>query len=657
MPPKRRHRLSHLFSKLDIGEGLIIRRREPTPRDPTPLDPTRPSIAQLPEHIVRRILAWLHDVRPDTVRTVASLSTSLYQLARSVQHTEVHVDLDKSRYVLDRLDLIQRLDQLTAVRILRVNGRGCNNGQEGDGSTQILARLAALLPSMTGLRHLHWHVGSTIRLPWSDALKRTAVPIPAAILAALPRESRLHAAVFCTETREEHILAAHLQVRTFLQRLAACQNLCTLDIQITFIEEEHCLRTMRELKKVLLSCPNLTRLPRIDVWYPRGGCFAYGPPMGGGLYCGLGFSNGERPQPLTVLGVDYYPWGIEGVPSYQGYPAGSSKYEWDYWIDCFDWSRLERLHDIRSHLTLRIASKLTNLRELVLEEQACPLEAEFEDDITAPLELISLAGWHHVNRKPEFFSRFGATLRELKLHGPEPRWESENHAYITVADLVHLSKSLLLLEHLRLDILRDEETQDWPYKALDAIATFPNLRTVELWFPLGRAAPAPKPQLTVSSVPCLLRYLHERNKNIMRATLHSGDPSPPGGFAVAILPSNAWAWDMHSTISFVCVMVYDSDRPNEQSGSVDVWCPELSIEMNDKLHQLAQQTDRKHTNAKKLDEAELRLRVALDGPLNAENWGAWKQVQMRESWEREKKQQRRAAMNKFIPSLKRMLER
>lgn len=459
MPPKRRHHLSHLFSRLHIGEALTIRRREPTPQDPTPLDPSRPSIAQLPEHVVRRILAWLHNIRPDAVRTVALLSASLYQQARSVQHSEVHVDLDKSRYVLDRLDLIQRLAQLPVVRILRVNGYKYNDCNDGQGrSTQILARLAALLPSRTGLRHLHWRVGSTIRRPLSGAPKRTAVPIPAAILAALPSKSRLHTSVFCTETREEHILAAHLQVRMFLQRLAACQNLCTLHVQITFIEEEHCLRTMRELKKVLMSCPNLTRLPRVDVWYPRGGYSGYGPPLGDGLYCGLGFSNGERPQPLTVLGVGDYPWGIEGAPNYQGYPADSSKYEWDYWIDFFDWSRLERLHDTDPRLTRRIASKLTNLRELVLEEQRGHLEAGFADDITAPLELISLTGWHHINRKLESISRFGTTLRELKLHEPESRWEDEDHAYITVTDLVYLSKSLPHLEHLRLDILRDKET-------------------------------------------------------------------------------------------------------------------------------------------------------------------------------------------------------
>lgn len=122
-------------------------------------------------------------------------------------------------------------------------------------------------------------------------------------------------------------------------------------------------------------------------------------------------------------------------------------------------------------------------------------------------------------------------------------------------------------------------------------------------------------------MPHLLRYLHERNENIMRVTLHSGDPSSPSGFGVAIDPGTAWAWDMYSTISFVCAMVYDNDRPNEQGGRVDVWCPELSIDINNKLHQLAQQTDRKHTNVKKLDEDELRLRVALDGPLNAHDGG------------------------------------
>ncbi|RYO92307.1 hypothetical protein DL764_008149 [Monosporascus ibericus] len=151
---------------------------------------------------------------------------------------------------------------LPAIRTLEVNSRHYDELLKE--SSEILTRLADMLPGMTGLRDLDWQVGQTTG---QHNLKRTpAVPIPAPIMQLLPPELRLHTSVFCAYSKE-----SHAQAREFFNCLANKQNLRTLSVQISFIEEQDCLETMRALKKALLSCPNLTRLPLLDIWYPREG--------------------------------------------------------------------------------------------------------------------------------------------------------------------------------------------------------------------------------------------------------------------------------------------------------------------------------------------------------------------------------------------------
>ncbi|KAI5457548.1 hypothetical protein BGZ63DRAFT_394951 [Mariannaea sp. PMI_226] len=577
-------------------------------RELVPLNHGRPSIAQLPEHVIRLILTFYYDHQPEGIQTVALLCTYMYKQARYIQHRHVHINLDKSGHILARLDLIKRLGQLPAVRTLRVSSRG--HGTVRKEGNEVLANLATMLLSMTGLRHLHWDIGWTASGPHKGTM---AVPIPGPILASLPLGLRLHTSVCCDDTRESHV-----QARAFLNRLAGSQSLCTLSVRVTFIEEQTCLETMCALKEVLLSCPNLIRLPIIDVWYPRGGCNGYGPPLTGGAYCGLGLLDGERPPALEELGMRDYPWGLEGAPQCQGYSAKG--YEWDYWIDAFDWSRLVRLNDVPTCLASGIAPKLTALRELVLEELSW-LQADFVRDITSPLELISLSGWGRVNSNPNFISRFGATLQRLRIHEPERRGEAGT--FITPTDLIHLSKNLLHLRHLALDIDRDVDTQEWPYSALDAIATFPSLRTVELWLPLGMAPPAPTPILIESSARYLFRYLRERNGNIQQLTLHSGAPSNNASSYLSSLIDFQPSWAIHNSVSFVCKMIYSGETPPEGDWST-VSCPDLSAEMNAQLHQLARQANRKLPDYKKLNRDELCMRVALDGPLDAIGWEAWK---------------------------------
>ncbi|KPM46355.1 hypothetical protein AK830_g184 [Neonectria ditissima] len=627
MPPKR---LSHLFRTQPHhrSEPEAITTTTTTTiaaREPIPLDRARPSVAQLPDAVVRRIVAFARD---EDLPALASSSSSLYARARYVQHSHVRVDLDKSRHVLDRLRLIKRLDQLAAIQTLQVSGREYDGGR--DENSDIVAEMAAMLPAMTGLRRLDWHVGNG----------PTVVPISPRILAAMPANLRLHTSVFCNE-----VIESHVQARAFLGGLAGSQSLCALSVKVTFIEEQHCLETMRALKEVLLSCRNLTRLPNLDVWYPRGGCDGYGPPTVG-PYCGLGFSGGEKPPALEELGVGEYPWGLEDVSQCQGYPVEGFKYEWNYWAETFDWSRLVRLNEVPPQLAPAIALKLTHLKELVLEA-LCWIEADYLQGITSPLELMSLSGWNRVGSKPASIDRFGATLRQLKMHEPEPGWTRDTHSFVTAPDLVHLSKSLPHLEHLALDIAQAKDAQDWPYDTLDAIAAFSRLRDIELWFPLGTKPPAPTPLLTTTSARHLFRYLRERNNNIQRVTLHSGAPLPDFSMLFGTRLDREPSWAMHNSVSFVCSVVYDSEGTEEDGDRLSVSCLELNTEMNARLCRL-DRADRKPEDYGKLYADGLRLRVALDGPLNAIEWEAWKGEQLRQARDQQEKSQLTTTLQRLV---------
>ncbi|RYP63440.1 hypothetical protein DL771_009293 [Monosporascus sp. 5C6A] len=611
-----------------------------TIREPVPLDQARPSVAQLPDHIVRHILSFLQDLRPEDILKVASLSSSLYEQARYVQHRVVHINLDKRRHIHDCLDLIMCRGLLPAIRTLKVSGRDYDELlKEGN---EILTRLADMLPGMTGLRDFDWQVGRTTGQ--HDPKDTTAVPIPAPIMELLPPELRLHTSVFCKHSKE-----SHAQAREFLDRLTNNKSLRTLSVQIRFIEEQDCLETMRVLRKVLLSCPNLTRLPLLDIWYPTGGCYSYGPPLMGGLYCGLGLSNGERPQPLEELGMSHYPWGIEGASHCQGYPERG--FEWDYWAETFDWSRLIRLNHINSCLVPAITPKLTGLRELKFKVFSWD-EAGFLGEIASPLEILSIPGWYRVDNKPNPINRHGATLRKLKIHKPEREWWTNRHSFITAPDLVQLSNGLPHLEELAIDIARDENANKWPYGVLDAIARFPILRTVELWFPLGNEPPAPRPLLTVSSARHLFSYLRERNESIQRLILHSGAPLPPSLLEIALL-GNKPSWAMHNSVTFVCNMVYDGDA---EEGSLSVTCPDLSTDMNAQLRRLAQQADQGRMDPRELDGDRIRLQAALDGPLTMDEWEAW-QDEQHVRWHKAYREQNTVLGRFVIGPFKRVLER
>lgn len=592
--PRRRQ----FFSQNNSHVPIFI-----TAREPIPLDREKLSIAHLSSDIVRCILDSVQDSNPEDIPIVASTSSSLYMHARYVQHRVVHINLDKRTHIRDRLDLITRYNLHPAIRRLQLSGKERDKLQEE--TNEILSLLSSMIPAMTGLLDLDWKVG-----------RLRAAPIPVSILESLPSTLRLHTSLFChCDITGDDDSGFHAQAREFLSRLSDNQNLFTLSIRIVFLHEEECIRTMRALKAVLLSCPNLLRLPAIDIWYPRDRCYGYDGPEFDSPYCGLGLSDGERPQALEELGISYYPWGHQNISPFRyfaiGYPEKGT--EKDYWARTFDWSRLVKLNEIPPELD-PIVPKLTGLREVEFDHLEHIDHTEFLNELTSTLESLSIVCWENVGSRPDPIIRHGATLRKLRVHRRILR-----DINMTSQDIVQLCKGLPHLEELAIDIARDEVANDWPYEALDAIASLPSVRTIELWFNLGCPRPraptpfvAPAPFLTVSSSRRLFSYLHERNKNIRRLILHSGAPW-----------HESWdghpTWDMQNSMTFVCTMVYAC---GEEGGSIRVTCPDLGRALNAELEHL-DQVDRDWSVSSKLDPVRVPLKVALDGPLTEDEWESW----------------------------------
>jgi hypothetical protein len=576
-----------------------------TAREPVLLDPGRPSLAHLPNDVVLRILSFIDDLH-----TIASLSSAFYEKARYVQHHTVHIDLNQRSKARGHLEILSR-NLLPAVRVLEVSGKTQDEGDE------ILTRLLNILPGMTGLRDLHWH------------------SIPLSILDHVPTRVRLHTSVTCKDTGdelEEHL--QHEQARALLAQLADNQNLFSLSVRLPFLHLHECRSTMHALKRVLLSCPRLVRIPMLNVGYA---CFpphgvVDGPPLGA-PYCGLGLSGGERPQALEEFSVERYPWGREpfGVNNSvytTGYPEQGT--EMHYWAETFDWSRLQRLNDIRSDLAMEIAPRLMCLKEVVITDRwHCPWDkTAFLEEIPTALERISIQSWGDVGNKPGPITRHGAALRRLEMHLVGRPWAADR--LVTDTGLAALCNGLPHLEELAIDIARDKSA-DWPYSSLDIIARFPCLRTVQLWFQLDRPAPL-IPHLTVSAAHQLFGYLRKRNRNIQRLVLCSGTPALFTFFGEP-------TWTGQNSIRLVCeVSYYDSN-------AASVTCPDLNTEMNKELNRLAK-GDREAGKGMFEGATGLLLRVALDGPLTMDEWEAWRKLESVRLWRAYRRQ--RSVFRRFV---------
>lgn len=334
-----------LFKRLRIAAG---RRPDTTPwrpeliitaRKPAPADPGRRSLCDLSEELILLIIDHLQDISPGSVVVLASANSFLYSKARYVQHRHVTIGIKPSKAANETayLRYLSSNGLLPAIRTLRY-ADFVNEPEK----YQFPQPLYDPIDRMTGLRDLHWEVH----------------PIPASLLDKLKQRTRvrLHAVI-------RFITASHPQSRALslghIDALSGSPNLYSLRVNVNYVTAEESLETLRPLRGLLLSCPNLRKLS-LDVYQPRFGCQRYDLTA---EYCGLGLSGGERLPVLEELDVVEYPWGRDSSRfpyGVKGYP-GKDEVEEEYWARHCDWSRLRRLAESKGSLAYQIAPQLTAL--------------------------------------------------------------------------------------------------------------------------------------------------------------------------------------------------------------------------------------------------------------------------------------------------------
>ena len=299
-----------------------------------------------------------------------------------------------------------------------------------------------------------------------------------------------------------------------------------------------------------------------------------------------------------------------------------------------------------------LAPKLTCLRELALMAHGLDsVKLKVLDEITSPLETLSISGWHADDDEPiRRITRHGATLRQLKIHEKQRDIFGHTRGFLAARDLIQLGGGLPHLEELAIDIARgrqdldkgSDDADEWPYEALDAIARFPHLRTVEFWFPLGVHPVMPRPFLNVSSASHLFGYIRGQNDNIQRLTLHSGLPYQQNDFTWGI-PEYPRTFIEYYKVTFICTMAYDGGSGESR---ISITYPRLSRDMNGELNRLAQQAEPSWRDLGELNLEELHLEAAFNRPLTGAVWEAWVEERTRHTMRQEAAERQKRSLKR-----------
>lgn len=566
-------------------------------RKPVPLDPARPSLAGFPNHLVALILE--HLAEDDLIR-VSTMCLSFYEQARYVQHRVVRINLDHAHreHVKKRLDLMARRGLLPAVRVLEVTGALRFRVDEEE-TKEIREQLGLLVPGMSGLRDLHWRLLDS----------RTTAAFPPPMLDSLPARSRLHVSFFCGA-----LDGAALAARDFLLRLKGNQNLQTVTYEVLYFEAPQTIpKTMRALKEVLLSCPNLTRL------FAQSADPSCTELSRSRSFMGLNLADGEIPAPFEEIGLGAYDWGFAVFGR-----QNSQHPEHLHWAENLDWSRLTTLRDADETAAQYLVPKMTNLKRLELGFHQ-PNSPDVLGHVCSRLEALSLTGylWARSIETPAHplnvaAAKFGTSLRELRVHDPSAQF---SQVYEGPSDLLELGRRLPRLETLELDVDIDRGgvggggDDDPPWAAyLDAVAGgFSGLRTLELWtVQSGRSTSSP---VAAGSARRMFARLREKNRHIQRLILHSG--------------VNHCFTNLECTVAYDRrVTGHDDGDDNNNTRYIRVASPDLGSERNLRLDELVQmaKSDRPawDGDVTKLDEKSMLFRAALEGPQVRRDWEKWR---------------------------------
>ncbi|KAI1323634.1 hypothetical protein F5Y16DRAFT_332315 [Xylariaceae sp. FL0255] len=605
------------MSQLKSRLRALDRKRAHAPRIPQ-LIPIRPplsrkaglSLAHLPQPLIAQILSYVECSSHETMQSLALSSSWLYDIVRYVQHRTVSINLDHCICAREHLDFILRRQLLRVIRVLKIRHRYSMEVEAWSEEQQaVLDLLADMLPGMGGLKDLQWNVKQP-----------SGFPIPRPILDNLRSEVRLHTTVVCG-TREQY----HLRAQEFLTGLVGNSNLYSLSAELWYYDERHCVGTSQVLKAVLLTCPNLTLVPRISICVPpTGWCGsdrAVGNPQ---VYCGLGLSGSEKLPPLEEFGVHAYPWATVVNPDH---PIQQT--EMDYWANTFDWSRLRRLHSVPWGLALKMAPKLTVLEEVRLQTNFGSELAEFLNMIPSRLTHLSFEGWakdeHRVDRSwMQSITRHGATLRVFRLETPVERWRA--NTLITDEDLASICDETPYLEEICVARDNNDAHESSLNSTLGIYARLPQLRNLILWFRLGDTYKRDTRYLTASAAVRLFLSLRNQNKKLNRLELRVENPI-----------ERAWAfdsspmWDRDNSLTLVCEI-------SNHDGAPKITCLELSARMNTELRHLLTLIPREPLTIQVCMKKKypLKLKAALDGPLTTDEWRSWTNSE-RAKWQKQYK--------------------
>jgi hypothetical protein len=570
-------------------------------------------LTQLSDELILLIINHLYDVSPESVAALALVSSCFYSKARYVQHREESIDLGRIEQEVRYLNYLAAAALLPAIRTMRFNYHvGWPPEEESEHFPTLLNEL---MNKMTGLRDVYWDCHKT----WYPS---PMSPVPISLVQNVKQRPgvRLHSAVvqYCFRTDTTRALPQ-------ISNLAGSPNLYSLRAEVEHAEEtatQETQLTMRRLKELLLACPNLRKLS-LDIHNPRLGCPMYGLTN---HYCGLGLSNGEKLPALQELEIVDYPWGhhssINGWWSNGtiGYPEKG--FEEDYWAQHCDWSRLRRLTLPNSLLARKITQKLTALEEVSFrhlkrfqnmngtDERDT---VQFLQDLPTALESISVPNLPTLGTGP--LIRHGPRLRRLELlRSDHPHNDKWKESAVTCEDLVRLRDGLPYLEELALDIAKDGD--DWPYKSLEILASFPRLRnlklTIGLASPEGRDEAPATPYLTMASAETLFRYIREHSSSSKHPSLQRLHVSSLG----EVYGNPHWA--KHNSTSFI---VRKSAGGGDGGGGggggpdkVTVSCTKLREELNEKMRRVI----RGEAVPTSEEMSWINFKVALDGPLSEE---------------------------------------
>ncbi|KAH8650006.1 hypothetical protein BX600DRAFT_517223 [Xylariales sp. PMI_506] len=479
-------------------------------------------------------------------------------------------------------------DVLPAIRHLNVHNLKPKANREGRNEKQRTARdqkaamnrLLGLIPQMTGLEDI--------------TLANSELPEESLALIERRRKLWIHARYKFGGSFDQ---GAHEGVfLDMLARLGGGWSLRSLTLVGHYSESLTCLKYTQPLKKILLSCPNLRNLS-LDIRIPDGTMFAFSTPR---EYAGCGLLEDERPAPLEDFELIDYPFGENPqTPSprfstwgQSGYPVVGS--EQDHWAATWDWSQLRRLTSRYTNLALRLMPHLTSLCEVVfLPYYPVYLDKIFPkiisgDDIKtfiarvpAALESITVPTLSSISLNA--LLRHGSSLKKLQIHQYEEYNERWKESALDAEMLRHIRDGCPGLEELNIDLKRDGE---WPYDALDIIASFPRLSHVKIWFQLGLEDDKDPvlPYVTASAAHRLFSYIRERGPkkpaSVRCVDIYSGCPRPPvhGG----VLDSELWS-DINQE-TFHCKLPERDDERLKRRYTVQ--CSSLSEEENYYLNDL-----------------------------------------------------------------------